>query len=76
MKSEINKCDNEIRILDQLEEHSDTQSEKNKDQASLVEILRKQNVQSGLTTINDKAFHFLLIWTIPYKDWRPLKTWH
>jgi hypothetical protein len=58
MKSEINKCDNEIRLLDQLEEHSDPQSEKDKDQASLVEILRKQNVQSGLATINNKAFHF------------------
>jgi hypothetical protein len=60
MKSEINKCDNEIRLLDQLEEHSDPQSEKDKDQASLVEILRKQNVQSGLTTINNKVFHFFL----------------
>lgn len=60
MKSEINKCDNEIRLLDQLEEHSDPQSEKDKDQASLVEILRKQNVQSGLATINNKAFHFFV----------------
>jgi hypothetical protein len=38
----------------------DPQSEKDKDQASLVEILRKQNVQSGLTTINNKAFHFFV----------------
>ena len=60
MKSEINKCDNEIRLLDQLEEHSDPQSEKDKDQASLVEILRKQNVQSGLATINNKAFHLFV----------------
>jgi hypothetical protein len=60
MVSNINKYDNEIRLLNQLEENSDPQSEKDKDQASLVEILRKQNVQSGLTTINNKAFHFFV----------------
>ena len=69
MKTEINKCDNKIRLV-QLEEHSDLQREKNKDQDSLVEIQRKQNVQSRLTAINDQAFH---IFVNMDNDWKPLK---
>ena len=59
--------------LVQLEEHSDPQREKDKDQYSLVEIQRKQNVQSRLAAINDQAFH---IFVDMDNDWRPLKIWH
>ena len=51
--------------LVQLEEHSDPQREKDKDQDSLVEIQRKFG-----------NFVITLIFVDMDNDWRPLEIWH
>ena len=57
VKHNVDKWHAEIRILEQLEMHDLSKEQKDE---SLVEIQRKQNINSSLTVLSDKAFHFFI----------------
>lgn len=58
VRTQVNTWDKEIRFLDQLEESCD--SKETNDDGSMIEIDRKQNLQSGLTVINNNTFKFFV----------------